>query len=711
MNIPEEDIASVREAFSEKTRGKVILTEAPTGYGKSTILPIFSLMEEAKRKRGNSVPKVLIMLPTSLGVNLHYKRMEPIVQQKGFSIGKASEMEITYNEKTNYVVATYGHCKKVMMQDLGDNDKKVASNYDTIFFDEYHSSDNVDVDIVPAIISMLLDMKIGTRIVFMSATATKLPAGIVADKEIVLGRKGERRYEVNYIPVNKKKPDTLFKNVKAAEKDITEAICKQIVHIYKKKLTRYLLVFLPTISFIDRVKRILEDRGLDVPIVKLSSKSPNSVKSSISDTPDEDEKIILSTNIAEVSITIPWITAVLDSGLANRVLFDPKFGEVISTGYISKDACIQRWGRVGRIAKNTKDQVYVMLSENQFNLLEQHEVRAIERSDISKLVTELISSIGSNNAKIIKFLKLLKIEDKFHDSIKRLIEYNILSRRGSDKTIDGVTYPGYEALNMELIRLISSIPMETVPSCIIVNGIRRFGMNAYPLIVLMSIIQKQQVLYRNATELTDMINDWNAITSHKDIGTIKLEYYMAKIIESISPEVEIDVLIMVSKIVRKTMFNIAYDNNLKFRREASVSIRNAKSVSVEKMVEVIERYYEKLQTMKFYPDIGVFSFKDLFANLEPLFEEIGITSCVVNVRKDRAFTKYKDISYNVIGDLNKGDKIIPVKIANVSGQNFIFSYVKISGKGMRRKFQKGMDIEIKADLAKFSEEAEEVEEL
>ena len=98
-------------------------------------------------------------------------------------------------------------------------------------------------------------------------------------------------------------------------------------------------------------------------------------------------KIIVATNVAQTSITIPDIDVVIDNGMEKRIEADENGIEGLYTKNISKADCLQRAGRAGR----TKNGVYVLCSTKSLNSREPYTVPEIQRLVIDKVVLKLIS--------------------------------------------------------------------------------------------------------------------------------------------------------------------------------------------------------------------------------------------------------------------------------------------------------------------------------
>ena len=115
-----------------------------------------------------------------------------------------------------------------------------------------------------------------------------------------------------------------------------------------------MLVFLPGAGEIRRVEALLLEAGLpaDVRLLPLYGDLSAAAQDAVlAPAATGSRKLVLATNIAETSLTIPGVTAVVDSGLVRRSQFDPVTGmSRLEIMRISRAASEQRAGRAGRVA-------------------------------------------------------------------------------------------------------------------------------------------------------------------------------------------------------------------------------------------------------------------------------------------------------------------------------------------------------------------------
>ncbi len=111
-------------------------------------------------------------------------------------------------------------------------------------------------------------------------------------------------------------------------------------------------------------------------------------------TPRSSRKIIVSTNIAETSLTIHGIGFVVDCGFMKLKAYDPRLGsESLITVAVSKSSAMQRAGRAGR---HRAGKAYRLYTEAEFEKLKEHTPPEMQRSDLSAVIIQL-KALGIDN--------------------------------------------------------------------------------------------------------------------------------------------------------------------------------------------------------------------------------------------------------------------------------------------------------------------------
>jgi late competence protein required for DNA uptake (superfamily II DNA/RNA helicase) len=311
-------IDSLQAEFDRLVNQHHLVVEAETGSGKSTRLPLWAANHG----------RVLVIEPrriacTSLAEFLAEQSGQPLGKQIGYAI----KLHAHYDENTNVIFVTPGVALRWFAED------KLAS-FDIVMVDEFHER-RWDIDLLTAI----LKQEKQHRLIVTSATleGEKLAHYLDAKRLRSEGRcfpvtVTHHSVDSRYLP-----------NKKGCENDVVRTV-KEALEDEEGDL----LVFLPGRKEITQCSQMLQNLD-DVLVVKLHA--------SVSDeerhralTVQKQRKVVLATNVAETSLTIPNIRVVIDSGLERRTV-QRNGRTALTLTNISKASAAQRMGRAGRVAE------------------------------------------------------------------------------------------------------------------------------------------------------------------------------------------------------------------------------------------------------------------------------------------------------------------------------------------------------------------------
>lgn len=292
-----------------------LIVEADTGSGKSTRLPLWAAEQG----------RVLVVEPrriacTSLAQFLAQTKQEPI----GKSVGYAIKLDNRCDEHTQVVFATPG----VALRWFSESQ---LSDFDIVIVDEFHER-RWDSDLLVA----LLNEHKQHQLVITSATieGEKLAKYVGATRLRAEGRNFNVALS-HRASDSRQLPDA--RHLEQKVKQEVEALLDMDGDI---------LVFLPGRKEIAQCQSALS--GLDDTIVVPLHASVTDVQRELALNVQAHKKIVLATNVAETSLTIPNIVAVIDSGLERRT--EQRNGKTaLSLKHISKASAKQRSGRAGRV--------------------------------------------------------------------------------------------------------------------------------------------------------------------------------------------------------------------------------------------------------------------------------------------------------------------------------------------------------------------------
>ncbi|MCJ8304803.1 ATP-dependent helicase HrpB [Shewanella sp.] len=348
----------LREAFSVNNQ---VILEAPTGAGKSTALPL-AMLDWSELKG-----KILMLEPRRVAARsvAHY-----IASQRGTQIGGEVGYRVRGESRcgasTRLEIVTEGILTRMIQQD------PELSGIALIIFDEIHER-HLTTDLGLALaLEIQGSFREDLKILAMSATLAGLPLSTLMPDACSLQSEGRSfPVELAYRSLAESKGRTQGANPYQNRTQIwLEHMGKCIVDLLNgddKHLASLdasvasnidssgsLLAFLPGQGEIMRLHDYLSKR-LDLNLFSLcplyGSLPAKAQDRAIAPATDGKRKIVLSTNVAESSLTIDGITMVVDSGYKRHASFNPKTGVTrLTLKRISQASAAQRAGRAGRLS-------------------------------------------------------------------------------------------------------------------------------------------------------------------------------------------------------------------------------------------------------------------------------------------------------------------------------------------------------------------------
>ncbi len=311
-----------------------VILKAPPGAGKTTGVPLALL------RWGQVEGQIWIAQPRRLAARAASARIADGCQTKvGEEVGYQVRFEKRWSPQTRIVTATTGVLLRRLQAD------PFLKGIGAVLLDEFHER-SLEVDLALGMLVRLKQtVRPDLRLIVMSATLDPQPIADFLrrhDCATACVQSDGRSYpvEINYsLPAIKNK----------LEQEITNLLEKLL---RSTKTEGHILVFLPGVGEIRRVLR--QARQVIAPkqatLMPLYGDLPPDEQDAVL-RPSRKRKIVLATNVAETSITIPDVTIVIDSGLARVLRFDPSVGlPKLEVEPISIAAADQRSGRAGRTA-------------------------------------------------------------------------------------------------------------------------------------------------------------------------------------------------------------------------------------------------------------------------------------------------------------------------------------------------------------------------
>lgn len=341
-----------------------VILQAPPGAGKSTILPLELIHEPWLGDK-----KIVMLEPRRLAARSVAMRMASLLEEDaGETIGYRVRFENKVSAKTKIEVVTEGILTRMIQTD------NALENVAMVIFDEFHER-SLQADLALALTLQVQNvLRDDLRVLVMSAT---LESELLSERlnAPVLTSSG-RQYPVNviHVPIDK-------------DARIASAVTSTILKALREQRGD-MLVFLPGAGEINRVQQQLEEANVSALITPLYGDLPfKQQQEAILPDKNGARKIVLSTSIAETSLTIEGITTVIDSGYARVPRFDPRSGLTrLETIRVTKDAADQRAGRAGRLGPGVCYRLWSAAEER--NLQPARKPEILE-ADLTSLVLEL----------------------------------------------------------------------------------------------------------------------------------------------------------------------------------------------------------------------------------------------------------------------------------------------------------------------------------
>ncbi|HYH75435.1 MAG TPA: helicase-related protein, partial [Candidatus Saccharimonadales bacterium] len=349
-----------QDILSSVDANQVTIITAETGAGKSTQVPQF-LAEHGYRKIIVTQPRILAARNLSGRVRQEYSWR--LGQDATSLVGYRTAMERDDQPDNTILYCTDGLQLVRELTGSGIRDKQV------LVLDEIHEW-NENMEVLIAWAKKRCQEDPGFKVVLMSATieADKLAAYFGAQTPISV-------------------PGRTFPVIKKYGTDVVTEITTLL-----GSRTSNMLVFLPGKAEIEAVAEAIQKTAKTVPIIPLHSQlTPEEQQRAFASYPQG--KVILTTNVAQTSITIDDIDIVIDSGLERRA--EVRSGvEGLFIAQISQADCLQRAGRAGR----TKEGLYILAPLDSMPCAKLEErppygVPEIMRKHIDRLVLRL-ANIG-----------------------------------------------------------------------------------------------------------------------------------------------------------------------------------------------------------------------------------------------------------------------------------------------------------------------------
>jgi ATP-dependent helicase HrpB len=352
----------IPEIVRHLREGANLVLEAPPGAGKTTRIPpaILSL----------GLGEVLVLEPRRLAARLAARR---VAAEGGERVGETVGFQVRFQEvagpRTRLRFLTEGVLTRRLLSD------STLNGVGAVVLDEFHER-HLEGDLALALLRRLQRAsRPELRLIVMSATMEAAPvAGFLGNCPVLRSEGRLFDLSISYTP--------------SSPVPVAELVARSLEKLVRQGLDGDVLVFLPGAAEIRRSMRACQPIAEWADLVVLPLHGDLSAEEQdCAVSPGERRKVILSTNVAESSVTIEGVTAVIDSGLAHMAKDSPWSGlPTLRLARVSQASANQRAGRAGRTRPGRVIRLY---PAEEFHHRSAQDAAEITRRELSQTCLEL----------------------------------------------------------------------------------------------------------------------------------------------------------------------------------------------------------------------------------------------------------------------------------------------------------------------------------
>lgn len=357
---PQLPIAAVAGRIAEALeQHQVIVVSGATGSGKTTQLPKICL-RAGRRRIAHTQPRRIAARSVA----------ERLAAELGTTIGQYVGYQVRFTRKATVATRVKIMTDGVLLAEIsGDRDLR---RYDTIIIDEAHER-SLNIDFLLGYLKQLLPRRPELKVIITSATIDTQRFSRHFDDAPVIEVPGRTfPVEIRYRPLS--------------GGDLVDGVAESVLELWTEA-EGDTLVFLPGERDILDVAEALA--GLKLPnteIVPLFARLSLAEQQRVF-APHEGTRIVLATNVAETSITVPGIRAVVDTGLARISRYSARTKvQRLPIEEISQASAWQRAGRCGRVGPGTCIRLY---SEEEFLARPEFTEPEILRTNLAQVILKM----------------------------------------------------------------------------------------------------------------------------------------------------------------------------------------------------------------------------------------------------------------------------------------------------------------------------------
>lgn len=399
---------------------KAVLVSAETGSGKSTQIPQM-LWRDGYAFAGETGKRIIaVSQPRRVAASSVAKR---VAEEIGITLGKEVGYAVRFDQEASEETEVFFATEGVLLQQAKQD--SLFSGYSVLMLDEVHER-SLDMDALLGLAKLAIRKRPDLRIVVSSATINVEKLAEFFGKDALLIESEGRAYEVEEF-FEEEDPTRQFTRATQYNEEYAwaEFSADKAAMLINAGETEDILVFLPGLDDLRRGQTHLAKKINGIEAIICHGKMTLEEQSAIFEL-GEKQRVIFATNVAETSLTIPGIGAVINSGLVKKDFHNPKTGvTALNTVWSSKASVAQRRGRAGRVQDG---RCYNLFTAAQYEAMEEFDLPQIHRADLGNVILSL-AKIGIGDIRNFPFIDPPK-EEALDAAIKQLQQIGALNETG-----------------------------------------------------------------------------------------------------------------------------------------------------------------------------------------------------------------------------------------------------------------------------------------
>ncbi len=393
------------EIISLIQKHQVVVIAGETGSGKTTQLPKMCV-ESGQGREG----KIGCTQPRRVAATSIARYLSSEVVECEHAVSYKIRFDTNDSDSAWIKIMTDG----ILLAEIHED--PYLYEYDTIIIDEAHER-SLNIDFILGYLKTLLPKRPDLKIIISSATIDTESFARFFDNAPIVEVSG-RMYPVTlyYQPIDKEKEE-------AGDITIIDAAIESAKFIFESDDTGDVLIFMPGEADIrEAIDRLNGASWCQADVMPLFSRLSSLEQNRIFE--NKQRKVIVATNIAETSITVPGIRYVIDTGLARISRYCSRSKtKRLPIESVSQSSAEQRKGRCGRVQDGICIRLY---SQEDFELRDKFTAPEIKRSDLAEVILRL-AALEMGDIETFPFMDAPS-RSAIRDGIQTLIELGAMDK-------------------------------------------------------------------------------------------------------------------------------------------------------------------------------------------------------------------------------------------------------------------------------------------